>query len=77
MDDAATTTDPALEVLHLQLMVARQQAQILGLQADLARYQHRDLLQQISALQQAIAERQKPATGPLPVIDGQGAPGAA
>ena len=69
--------DTTLEVLHLQLMSTRQQAQIIALQAELARYQHRDLLQQISALQQAIAERQKPAAGPLPVIDGQGAPGAA
>ena len=69
--------DTTLEVLHLQLMSTRQQAQIIALQAELARYQHRELLQQISALQQAIAERQKPAAGPLPVIDGQGAPGAA
>jgi len=74
--------DTTLEVLHLQLMSTRQQAQIIALQAELARYQHRELLQQISALQQAIAERQKPSTeplagGPLPVIDGQGAPRAA
>ena len=69
--------DTTLEVLHLQLMSTRQQAQIIALQAELARYQHRELLQQISALQQAIAERQKPADGPMPVIDGQGEPGAA
>lgn len=72
MADAAT--EPALEVLRLQLTAAHQQAQILGLQAELARYQHRDLLQQIGALQQAIAEHQKRATGPLPVIDSHGAP---
>lgn len=51
----ADTKNPHLEVLELQAALAQLQAQLLGTQAELARYKHQELLAASSRAQQALA----------------------
>lgn len=47
--------NPHVEVLELQAALAQLQAQLLGTQAELARYKHQELLAAMGRTQQALA----------------------
>lgn len=72
---ADNTTPQNVEVLKLQLQVTQLQAQLIATQAEVARYQHRDLLAESGRLQQAIAEVQRAAGVPVDVQAVQAAAG--
>ena len=64
---ADNTTPQNVEVLKLQLLVTQLQAQLIATQAEVARYQHRELMQESSRLQQAIRDAQQSAGMPVDV----------
>lgn len=57
---------PSVEVLTLQLQVARLQAELLAANAEIGRYRHRDLQQQAAQIQQAIQQAKQRAAEPAP-----------
>lgn len=51
----ADLKNPHLEVLELQAAVAQLQAQLLGTQAELAKYKHQELMAAVSQLQRTLS----------------------
>jgi hypothetical protein len=62
---------PSVEVLTLQLQVARLQAELLAANAEIGRYRHRELQQQAAQLQQAIQQAKQRAAEPAPAAPAQ------
>jgi len=50
----ADAKNPQVEILELQLAVAQLQAQLLGTQAELAKYKHRELMAGVAQIQTAL-----------------------
>ena len=50
----ADAKNPQVEILELQLAVAQLQAQLLGTQAELAKYKHRELMVDVAQIQTAL-----------------------
>jgi len=50
----ADAKNPQVEILELQLAVAQLQAQLLGTQAELAKYKHRELMVGVAQIQTAL-----------------------